>query len=181
MRFAVLNPKSITTLGLASFPFARRYSENLFWFLFLRLLRCFSSAGLPTCNYLFITGWQSIALPGFPIRKSAGLCLFAAIRSLSQLVTSFFGSWCQGILHVLFFAWPSSAQVSLPQQLFTAASSLHSASSFPQKFTFAGALSLRFASPSCSSLVSLLFRTISRSPCDHFVSKSFLFFPRFWK
>ena len=124
MRFAVLNPKSITTLGLASFPFARRYSENLFWFLFLRLLRCFSSAGLPTCNYLFITGWQSIALPGFPIRKSAGLCLFAAIRSLSQLVTSFFGSWCQGILHVLFFAWPSSKQTPfrspsmLPMQAF---------------------------------------------------------------
>ena len=73
MRFAVLNPDSITTIGLASFPFARRYSENLFWFLFLRLLRCFSSAGLPTYTYLFSICWQSIALPGFPIRKSADL------------------------------------------------------------------------------------------------------------
>ena len=103
---AVLNPEGITTLGLASSRFARRYFGNLFWFLFLRLLRCFSSAGLPTYTYEFSIGWQGIALPGFPIRKSADLCLFAAPRGLSQLVTSFFGSWCQGILHVLFFAWP---------------------------------------------------------------------------
>ena len=39
------------------------------------------------------------------IRKSAGRSLFAAHRSLSQLVTSFVGSQCQGILHMLFFAW----------------------------------------------------------------------------
>ena len=39
------------------------------------------------------------------IRKSADQCLFAAPRSLSQLITSFFGSQCQGILHMLFFAW----------------------------------------------------------------------------
>ena len=43
--YAVLNPAGIATHGLASFPFARRYSENRFFFLFLRLLRCFSSAG----------------------------------------------------------------------------------------------------------------------------------------
>ena len=42
---------------------------------------------------------------GFPIRKSAGRSLFAAHRSLSQLVTSFFGSWCQGIHLMLLFAW----------------------------------------------------------------------------
>ena len=30
--------------------------------------------------------------PGFPIQKSAGHWLFAPIRSLSQLITSFFGS-----------------------------------------------------------------------------------------
>ena len=33
-------------LGLGSFRFARRYSGNRVFFLFLRLLRCFSSAGL---------------------------------------------------------------------------------------------------------------------------------------
>ena len=31
--------------GLGSFPFARRYSGNRFFFLFLRVLRCFSSPG----------------------------------------------------------------------------------------------------------------------------------------
>ena len=41
----------------------------------------------------------------FHIRKSADRSLFAAPRSLSQLVTSFFGSWCQGIHLMLLFAW----------------------------------------------------------------------------
>ena len=42
---------------------------------------------------------------GFPIRKSADRSLFTAPRSLSQLVTSFIGSWCQGIHLMLFIAW----------------------------------------------------------------------------
>ena len=41
------NPESITTLGLASSAFARHYLRNLSWFLFLALLRCFSSGGSP--------------------------------------------------------------------------------------------------------------------------------------
>ena len=49
---------------------------------------------------------------GFPIRKSPDRSLFAAPRGLSPLVTSFFGSWCQGIRPVLFFAWTSSLQFS---------------------------------------------------------------------
>ena len=42
---------------------------------------------------------------GFPIRKSADRSLFAAPRSLSQLIASFFGSLCQGIHLMLLFAW----------------------------------------------------------------------------
>ena len=38
-------PECIATLGLASFAFARHYLRNLGWFLFLLLLRCFSSEG----------------------------------------------------------------------------------------------------------------------------------------
>jgi hypothetical protein len=39
--------------GLGSFPFARRYSENRCFFLFLRLLRCFSSPGcLLSCYFI---------------------------------------------------------------------------------------------------------------------------------
>ncbi len=46
-----LNPMYATVAalhihGLGFFPFARRYLGNLFWFIFLRLLRCFSSPGL---------------------------------------------------------------------------------------------------------------------------------------
>ena len=37
--------------GLGCFPFARHYSGNHYCFLFLRLLRCFSSARLRICNY----------------------------------------------------------------------------------------------------------------------------------
>ena len=37
------NPENITTLGLGSFCFARHYSRNRFYFLFLWVLRCFSS------------------------------------------------------------------------------------------------------------------------------------------
>ena len=36
-------------VGLGSFPFARHYLGNRFFFLFLRLLRCFSSPG-SLCN-----------------------------------------------------------------------------------------------------------------------------------
>ena len=40
------------------------------------------------------------------IRTSAGQWIFAPHRSFSQLVTSFFGSQCQGIRLMPFFAWP---------------------------------------------------------------------------
>ena len=91
------NPRKIAPSGLASSAFARHYLRNLGWFLFLALLRCFSSGGsLPTPIW-FSAGWQSIALPGFPIRKSMNQSLFAAPHGLSQLVASFIGSQCQGI------------------------------------------------------------------------------------
>ena len=42
---------------------------------------------------------------GFPIRKSTGQRLFPPHRGLSQVIASFFGSQCQGIHLMLFFAW----------------------------------------------------------------------------
>ena len=92
----------------ASSAFARRYSQNLVWFLFLSLLRCFSSGGSPFIPILFSMKYMILHHMCSHIRKSADQCLFAAPRSLSQLVTSFFGSWCQGIHHMLFIAWTSS-------------------------------------------------------------------------
>ena len=58
---------------------------------------------------------------GFPIRKSTDRCLFTAPRGLSQLVTSFFGSWCQGIHLMLFVTWTYCSPILrwVSQYLFT--------------------------------------------------------------
>ena len=45
-----------------------------------------------------------LLVPGFPIRTSMDQCLLTAPHGFSQLTTSFFGSWCQGILPVLLLA-----------------------------------------------------------------------------
>ena len=102
MTYAVRNPKGIATSGLAYFPFARRYSENRCFFLFLRLLRCFSSAGslciamdslysdkvlpyrvspfgnLGVNGYLLLTrAYRSLSRPSSaPDAKSFSLCSF---------------------------------------------------------------------------------------------------------
>ena len=52
-----------------------------------------------------VNGNTALPVLGFPIRKSMDQSSFAAPHGLSQLVTSFFGAWCQGILPVLYFAW----------------------------------------------------------------------------
>ena len=67
------NPESISTLGLASSTFARHYWRNLVWFLFLALLRCFSSGGSPHIPILFSICWLICNQPGCPIRKSADI------------------------------------------------------------------------------------------------------------
>ena len=91
---------------LAFFPFARRYLGNRFLFLFLSLLRCFSSRRYLLYTILFIYRWLRFTQPGFPIRISADGRLFAPSRSFSQLSTSFFGSQCQGIHLMLLLTWP---------------------------------------------------------------------------
>ena len=74
--------------GLGSCAFARHYLRNRFYFLFLRVLRCFSSPGSPR-DLVAVPG---SLLAGFPIRTSAGHRAFAPHRGFSQLVTSFFAS-----------------------------------------------------------------------------------------
>ena len=90
--------------------FARHYSRNRSYFLFLRVLRCFSSPGSPhtTMNSLYDNAYF-YALSSL-IRISAGHRIFAPLRSFSQLVTSFFGAMYQGILRMLFVAWSFSTQ-----------------------------------------------------------------------
>ena len=81
------NPSPKT--GLDYFRFARHYSGNRFFFLFHRLLRCFSSPGYSNIPmYSVCCNW---ALPqlGSPIRKSPDQSVLTAPRSISLFVTSF--------------------------------------------------------------------------------------------
>ena len=102
--YVVQNPGCIATSGLACSGFARRYSRNRVCFLFLRLLRCFSSAGSPPATMYSLQDCTAFPVQCFHIRTSPDQCIFAAPRSLSQLVASFFASWCQGIPLMLFLA-----------------------------------------------------------------------------
>ena len=79
-------------LGLASSRFARRYFGNRVFFLFLRVLRCFSSPRSPRTVMYWL--YDTCALPhvGSPIRTSAGITdmcslpqLFAAYHVLHRL------------------------------------------------------------------------------------------------
>ena len=86
IRFAVHTPEC-THSGLGSFPFARRYLGNRCFFLFLRLLRCFSSAGsLHIAMYLLYDDWGLLSrVSPFGHRRVTGyLLLTAAFRSLSR-------------------------------------------------------------------------------------------------
>ena len=68
--------------------------ESLDYFLFLQVLRCFSSLRSPPHEKC---GEQPFRLLGCPIRKSPDQRSFAPTRSLSQLITSFIASESQGI------------------------------------------------------------------------------------
>lgn len=97
-------PAHIAICGLGFSDFARHYFRNRFYFLFLRVLRCFSSPGSPHTPMDSV--YDNAALPAlsFLIRKSMGRSLFAAHHGLSQLIASFFGVWCLGIHPVLLLA-----------------------------------------------------------------------------
>ena len=85
--YAVRTPEC-THPGLGSFHFARRYFGNRFFFLFLRLLRCFSSPGSPCMPmYSACSDWSSSrrVSPFRHLRINGHLLLPAAFRSLSRL------------------------------------------------------------------------------------------------
>ena len=85
--YAVRTP-ACTHAGLGSFHFARRYFGNRFFFLFLRVLRCFSSPSSPlyvmywridTCGlHMWVSPFRHLRLIGY-------LLLPVAFRSLSRL------------------------------------------------------------------------------------------------
>ena len=69
--------------------------ESLLFFLFLRVLRCFSSPRWPH-DFLMMA---ASGPPGCPIRRSADQRPFAPPRGFSQLTTSFIASVSLGIHH----------------------------------------------------------------------------------
>ena len=75
------------TAGLGSSPFARRYWGNRYYFLLLRVLRCFSSPRSPHASR--DVGIAPDGLPHSDIRRSMGICpslrLFAACHVLLRL------------------------------------------------------------------------------------------------
>ena len=80
---AVLQPRfCLNKTGLGYSPFARHYSENRFFFLFLQVLRCFSSLRW----HASLRDWPSasrVAPFGYPRIKSS-LQIPAAFRSLPR-------------------------------------------------------------------------------------------------
>src|SRR5579883_2909525 len=92
-------PKHRNVTGLGSSDFARHYFRNRGFFLFLQVLRWFTSLGSLIPDYGFIGLYGGFTPVGFPIRKSPGQSLLAALRGLSQLATSFIACFCQGIHH----------------------------------------------------------------------------------
>ena len=87
LSFASPYPRYIATSGLGCFPFARHYLGNRFYFLFLRVLRCFSSPGSPTYVMYSRTHTMSSTwwVPSFGnLRITDYLHLPVAYRSLSR-------------------------------------------------------------------------------------------------
>ena len=81
-------PRGAAHPGLGPSHFARRYSGNRCFFLFLRLLRCFSSPGSPPCVMDWRMDDRSSSCRVSPfryLRLSGYLLLPAAFRSLSRL------------------------------------------------------------------------------------------------
>jgi hypothetical protein len=83
--------------GLGYSEFARHYYRNHGCFLFLRVLRWFTSPGSLRHPMYSDDGCQCSHWQGFPIRTSPDHSLLATPRSLSQLTTSFIAYLRQGI------------------------------------------------------------------------------------
>ena len=80
------------------------------YFLFLQVLRCFSSLGILPPTYVFGWGCCGFAATSFLIRKSPDQSLYTAPRGLSQCPTSFIGTWRQGIHRKPLVASPRDAE-----------------------------------------------------------------------
>lgn len=92
--------------GLASSAFARHYLRNHGCFLFLWVLRCFTSPRSLQPPYVFRRRSPDITPVSFEVSLFGDPRIEACLpapRGLSQVTTSFVGSWCLGIhrLHLV--------------------------------------------------------------------------------
>ena len=86
--------------GLASSAFARHYLRNHGCFLFLWVLRCFTSPRSLLLPYVFRQRSPDITPVSFEVSLFGDPRIEACLpapRGLSQVTTSFIGSWCLGI------------------------------------------------------------------------------------
>ena len=94
----LLPPPCRNIAGLGSSHFARHYSGNRSFFLFLQVIRCFSSLrALITCVMC-----HAFSMAGSPIRIRADQFSFADPRTFSQLTASFIALGSPGILRMHF-------------------------------------------------------------------------------
>ena len=159
-RSAFQHSSAIIVLGLWS-PLPHKYcylwfglfrfrspllSESLFYFLFLRVIRCFSSPGSLHYTMYSCNDTITLLMVSSLIRISTDHGLFATPRSFSQLVTSFFGAMYQGILLYalcsLIFLWITSV---IPSNFTFLLPWLYSTNSWFVSFTFPLVLTFFFS------------------------------------
>jgi hypothetical protein len=81
------------THGLGSSAFARHYSRNHYYFLFLWVLRCFTSPRSPHTPYIFRCGSRHMTCRGVsPFGHPRITVRLPTPRGLSQVTASFIGS-----------------------------------------------------------------------------------------
>src|SRR5258708_28430919 len=99
---ALQPPLNRNPLGLGCCDFARHYFRNRGFFLFLQVLRWFTSLSLLVPDYVFIGPYTGFPGVGFPIRTSPSQSLLAVRQGFSPLATSVIACFCQGIHHAPF-------------------------------------------------------------------------------
>jgi hypothetical protein len=96
--------RPITRYGFRLFRFRSPLLTESLRFLFLGLLRCFSSPAYPRIPMYSVCGDPALPGPGFPIRAPPDQRVFAPPRRVSPLAAPFIGSLPQGIHHTPFIA-----------------------------------------------------------------------------